>query len=320
MYPSKISEAEFIRLFESLGAAETARTLGINERAVYLRRKGIEERTGRSLVPPRNRIGPQTTRIASDHAARIHLKVHDGVVLVGSDAHIWPGPPSTAMRAFLKFAKDMAPDVIILNGDVVDLPQVSRHPPIGWERHPTVADEIEAAQKQLHKLELAARKSCKLIWTLGNHDARFETRLATVAPEYAKIHGVHLKDHFPAWSCCWSAWINDGDVVVKHRYKGGVHATRNNTLNAGRSIVTGHLHSAKVTPLTDYGGTRYGVDTGCLANPSHPAFIDYTEDSPKDWRSGFAVLTFHKGALLFPELATMFDDNHVQFRGTLVKV
>lgn len=309
------SDADFINLFEQHGAAETARRLGIGERRIHERRARLEPKIGRQLVPPSNR----TTRIGAEHAARLRFDIQDGVALVGSDAHIWPGPMTTAMRGFVKFCKELRPAIAVMNGDVMDLPQISRHPPIGWENHPTVADEIEAAQDQLHKIELAAPKSCKLVWTLGNHDARFETRLAIIAPEYARMNGFHLKDHFPAWSACWSVFIND-DVVIKHRWKGGTGATRANTLNAGKSMVTGHLHSSKVTPLTDYNGTRYGVDTGCLASPSHPAFTDYTEDSPKDWRSGFSVLTFHKGQLLMPELVQVWDEDHVQFRGKVIRV
>lgn len=309
------SDADFINLFEQHGAAETARRLGIGERRIHERRARLEPKIGRQLVPPSIR----TTRVGAEHAARLRFDIKNGVAIVGSDAHIWPGPMTTAMRAFVKFCKELSPQVVVMNGDVMDLPQISRHPPIGWESHPTVADEIEAAKEQLHNVELAAKRSCNLVWTLGNHDSRFETRLATIAPEYARMHGFHLKDHFPAWSACWSVWIND-DVVIKHRWKGGQGATRANALNAGKSMVTGHLHSSKVTPLSDYNGTRYGVDTGCLANPSHPAFTDYTEDSPKDWRSGFAVLTFHKGKLLMPELVQVWDDNHVQFRGKLHRV
>ena len=312
------SDADFIRLFEQLGARKLAQQLGCGERSIYRRREGLEVRAGRQIVAP-EQTGIQGTRIGAEHAARLRFDVRDGVVIVGSDAHIWPGSMTTAMRAFVKFCKEMKPAIAVLNGDVMDLPQISRHPPIGWEDHPTVADEIEAAQEQLHRIELATPKSCKLVWTLGNHDARFETRLATVAPEYARMHGFHLKDHFPAWAACWSVFVND-DVVIKHRWKGGIGATRANALNAGKSMVTGHLHSSKVTPLTDYNGTRYGVDTGCLASPSHPAFTDYTEDSPKDWRSGFAVLTFYKGKLLFPELVQTWDDDHVQFRGKIIRV
>jgi hypothetical protein len=108
--------------------------------------------------------------------------------------------------------------------------------------------------------------------------------------------------------------------VIKHRYKGGAHAPFNNTITAGVSIITGHLHSQKVSPFSDYNGTRYGVDTGCLADPYHDAFQDYTEDNPKDWRSGFCVLTFHDGCLLPPELVTKWDEHHVYFRGSLHEV
>ena len=259
-----------------------------------------------------------------DSAARLHLNIPNGIVLIGSDAHIWPGQPITAaMRAFIRFSSGAHLNApvkgIILNGDVVDLPQISRHPPIGWDHHPNVADELNAAQKQLALIEAAAPRGCPLTWTLGNHDARFETRLATVAPEYKGLAGFALKSYFPKWSACWSTWINN-DVVVKHRYKGGAHATHNNAVSSGKNIVTGHLHSAKVTPVTDYNGTRYGVDTGCLADPSARAFVDYTEDGPLNWRSAFGVLTFHKGKLLPPELVQVWDKKHVTFRGQIISV
>ncbi len=85
-------------------------------------------------------------------------------------------------------------------------------------------------------------------------------------------------------------------------------------------MISGHLHSAKVTPYTDYNGTRYGVDTGCLADPDARAFLDYSEDNAKNWRSGFCVLTFKDGQLLQPELVMVWNKNTVQFRGNLTKV
>lgn len=311
------SDADFVKLFEAAGPKATAKKLNVSVRAIHLRRNSIEQRYQRQVTSPRNGNG-SVTRHNIQHAARLHFDVLNGTVLVGSDAHLWPGPLTTAMRAFIKFAEELKPRLVILNGDVVDLPQVSRHPPIGWENHPTVADEIGAAQSALARIEDAAPRNAKLIWTLGNHCSRFETRLATVASEYARLHGFHLKDFFPRWQACWSAWIND--VVVKHRWKGGVHATHNNAVQSGKSMVTGHLHSQKVTPWTDYTGSRWGVDTGCLADPDAQAFVDYTEDGPKNWRSGFAVLTFTNGKLLPPELVTVWGKNEVVFRGKILKV
>ena len=309
-----ISDRDFINLFEKLGPHKLSRKIGCNIRSVYRRRHTLEKNIRRQITSPQS---PNSTRHNIEHAARLHFDVENGVVLIGSDAHIWPGPMTTAMRAFVKFCKDMKPKAVVMNGDVMDHPQISRHPPIGWEDHPTVEQEIKAAQEILTKIEDVGPS--KLYWGLGNHDARFETRLATIAPEFARVSGFRLKDHFPAWSGCWATWFND-DVVVTHRLSGGIGAVRNNVLRAGKSMVTGHLHSLKVTPFTDYNGTRYGVDSGCLADPRAEAFVQYTEDAPLDWRSGFVVLTFHKGKLLFPELVSVFDRNHVQFRGEVIKV
>ena len=249
---------------------------------------------------------------------RPELDIKEGVVIVGSDFHIWPGEESLSLRAFKKFCKDLEPRAVILNGDVLDFPAISRHPPIGWEQVPSPAEEIEAAQYHLHQILMASPKNARKLWLLGNHDARFETKLATIAREYKNIRGIHLSDHFPGFEKGWSCFINN-KVVVKHRFKGGIHGNFNNALYSGLSMVTGHLHSQKVTPFTDYNGTRYGVDTGCVAATDHKAFVDYTEDAPLNWRSGFVVLKFKGGRLMYPELVTPWDDRSVQYRGEIIR-
>lgn len=251
---------------------------------------------------------------------RRHLRIENGVVLVGSDAHYWPDLISTAHRAFVRFCKEMRPRAVVMNGDGFDGGSISRFPRIGWDSKPTVAQELQAVEERLTEIEEAARTK-ELYWPLGNHDSRFETHLAAHAPEYEGVQGFHLKDHFPLWRPCWSLWVND-DVVIKHRNKNGIHAPHNNTLWAGKTMVTGHLHSMKVMPISDYNGTRYGVDCGTLAQPYGPQFVDYTEDNPVSWRSGFAVLTFWKRILLMPELVQVLDEDRglVQFRGQVLSV
>lgn len=304
-------DAEFIAQFRELGAEKLARNNNMSPRRVHRRRRAIETKLGISLVA-------STTSTATEHPGVLSLAIKDGVVLVGSDAHIWPGPQSTAMRGFISFCKELRPKAVVMNGDVTDFPRISRHPPIGWTRTPTVQEEIEACVDQLDEIAKAAGRARKL-WPLGNHDARFETKIATVAPEFAKVAGTRLADHFPLWENCWRVDVND-DVVIKHRHKGGIHATHNSTLWAGKTTVTGHLHSLKVTPFTDYNGTRWGVDTGCLADVEARAFLDYTEANPLNWRSGFVVLTFRNGVLLWPETVTVVDKDHVQWRGDVVRV
>jgi hypothetical protein len=241
-----------------------------------------------------------------------------GRIIVFSDAHFYPDDETTAFRALLECIKEFKPEVIVCNGDAFDGASISRHPRIGWDSKPTVKQELEAVTYHLGEIEQASTFKSNLIWTLGNHDARFETFLAANAPQYEGVQGYSLKDFFPNWKPCWSFWVND-HTVIKHRWKGGFGAGRANTLNAGVNMVTGHTHNMAVQPITDYKGTRYGVQTGMLANPNGDQFVDYTEDGVKDWRSGFAMLTIDRGQLLMPELVQVWDEEkgEVQFRGKI---
>lgn len=311
-----LTDEAFVGMFERMGGNAMARDLGMNLRALYRRRERLEKKLNRSIVAPDELQGKRVA--TDDHPARQLLDIRNGIVLVGSDAHYWPEVVSTAHRAFVRFAEELRPKAIVMNGDALDGCTISRHPPIGWEGRPTLVAEVEATKTRLAEIRDAC-PSAKRIWTLGNHDGRFETRLATVAPEYARLHGVHLKDHFPEWTPAWSAWINN-NVVIKHRFKGGIHATHNNTVTAGKTLVTGHLHSLKVTPFTDYNGTRYGVDCGTMAEPYGPQFNDYMEDNPRNWRQGFVVLTFKDGRLLWPEVVHVLDSDTVEFRGNIYTV
>jgi hypothetical protein len=318
---TKCPDSEFIDAVQTLGMQGAARALGYDVSALHKRRRTLEKRYGKMIKVPHSPTGPGSpTKDIDDHPARRHIKLTDGNILIGSDSHYWPGIISTAHRAFVHFNQKYKPKFVIKNGDELDFPRISRHAPIQWEEQPSVVSEIETAVDRLHEIS-EANKNAEYYWPLGNHDARYETKLATVAPEYARVKGLHLKDHFPRWKPCWSVWVND-DVVVKHRWKGGVHAVYNNTVYAGKTMITGHLHSPKVTPFTDYNGTRFGVDCGTMADPFGPQFEGYMEDSPRNWVSAFLMLTFCNGRLLWPEHVHVIDEKKglVTFRGEIIKV
>jgi hypothetical protein len=255
----------------------------------------------------------------TEYPGRLTLDIENGLVLIASDAHYWPGVVSAAHRAFVRAIKEFKPTAVIMNGDAFDGASISRHAPGQWEERPSVFQELEACRARLGEIEDAAGDA-PLLWPLGNHDARLESRLATVAPEFAGVHGVHLKDHFPRWAPCWSVEIN-GHTMVKHRWKSGAHGVHNNTVNAGVSIITGHDHGLRVSPFTDYRGTRYGVSTGTLAPVWGPQFT-YTEDNPRSWRGGFIFASFCDGDLMWPEPCWVVDEQRgkVGFRNKVYYV
>jgi hypothetical protein len=312
------SDQEFIELWNTHESGSAmAKALGMDLRNILRRKNNIEARYGQQLKSKNNKV-----QTITNNSARKELGIENGVVLVFSDAHFWPGIHTTAYKGLLWAIKEFQPKAVIANGDIFDGASVSRFDRHGYDSTPSVVQELKACEIALGEIEDTAKKArhnVKLVWTLGNHDARFENRLAANAPQYEQVKGFSLKDHFSAWEPCWSCWPTD-DVVVKHRWKGGVHATHANASASGKTMVTGHLHSLKVTPYADYNGNRFGVDTGTLAEPDGPQFMNYLEDSPTNWRSGFAVLTFHNGRLLWPELVHKWADGQVEFRGRVIDV
>lgn len=241
----------------------------------------------------------------------IHETLKDGFVLCFSDAHLWFEEKSRAHEALLVAARKLKPAIVCANGDVLDGARISRHDPSGLDPTPTLADELHVSKKHMAEIKRET-KSAKHYFQMGNHDNRLSRYLAIHAPEMDGVDGSRLDHHILGWTFCMSLTIND-DTVIKHAFRGGIHATWNNTLHDGRTIVTGHLHAQMVRPFTDARGTRYGFDLGCLADPSWPQF-NYTIANTKNWRSGFGVLEFKDGKLLPPMMATVLDDGSVNLQ------
>lgn len=315
-----LTDEQFIAVWQQCKGSPVlvSRALGITERAVYLRRAALAEKGLVLSTIPSVKRGNNVWKADDEgraYARQIDLSLDTGHVIVFSDAHWWPNQPKTlANEAMLILIEELKPIAVINNGDAFDGARVSRHAPLGWSKLPSVREELEIVEDRLAEIEERLPKGCHKIWNVGNHDARLDRALVQNAPEFEGAV-QRLEDRFDRWDFAWSTKIN-GNVMVKHRYHNGIHATYNNTLKAGLSIVTGHLHRLAVTPWGDYNGRRYGVDTGTLSDPLAPQF-DYAENNPSPHTSGFAVLKFVDGKLLPPELCEVID-NKAYFRGELV--
>ena len=325
-----VSDDDFVKIWNSsLNATEVAQRLGMNVRSVFSRRRSIEHRLGitlKSASVGQPSIELKKIQQTSGHVRR-GMDVHKGRILVFSDAHFQPNEVTTAYKALLAMIKHFKGELvaIVANGDMFDGSQNSSHKRIQWSQTPTVKEELEACQEFMGGIENAASKNTQLIWCLGNHDARFETFLSNSgATSYEGIQGFSLKDHFPMWKSCWSFYVNE-DTCIKHRWKGGFGATRANALQSGINYICGHTHNLSTFPVTDLSpafnmGTRWGVQTGTLADIHSEAFVHYTEDAPVDWRSGFVLLSFENGRMLMPEMIMVCGEDEFEFRGCINKV
>jgi predicted phosphodiesterase len=301
---SRIPDDEFIKTWNELKSpSKVSKALNITIRAVHVRRRNMELKYRIRLESDAKQAHDYYVR---DHMSRMDVEMQNGVIFVASDAHYWPDEISEAHKAFVRLIKKMKPDVIVMNGDAFDGATISRYAKTGFPTHaiPNVKQELEAVSDRLGEIEKVAGNA-KLVFTIGNHDQRFEAKLANVAPEFEGVRGFSLKEHFPRWLFCMSMFVNR-NLMIKHRYHNGIHATFNNPMKSGVSMVTGHLHRLQATIVSDYNGTRWGVDTGTLSD-TEGDHMSYGEDNPKNHCSGFAVLTVVDGRLIQPEFCAVLD-------------
>lgn len=320
----RVSDGEFIAAWEATNGSPTqvSKALGLNVRNVYSRRDSM---MARGVTLKSGTGEAQSTPVTLwTYPKQVQRDIDNGVAIVGSDAHIWPGADTTAFKALLEVTSSLAGKVKLLeaNGDWLDGARTNRHEPFGWCERPNAKQELDCVTDALHRWRMAskpARSGAANVYTVGNHELNFERRLAVDAKDFQGLPGLRLADHFQEWDLAWSCWVNRTaahPVMIKHRQAGGVHAGYNNTLKGGVTMVTGHTHNLEVKPWGDYRGRRYGVQTGCLAEPGGPQF-EYAENGASPACSGFAVLTFKDGRLLPPELCEVIEGRAL-WRGEVV--
>ena len=320
-----MTDDEFIAAWHAgrFSPTEVARLTGTSERNIYSRRNVLRDK-GIILPSVQGGVSDGAAKAAWTYPKQINMDIDTGVVIVGSDAHIWPGKRTTAMKAMMLVTADLSQHVKLLsaNGDWLDGARTNRHDPHGWNVRPTVKEEVQCVTDALHDWSVSAkiaRSKARRIYKVGNHELNYERHLATKAKDFEGMPGMRLADNFPDWEFCWSTFVNrktSRPVMIKHRHAGGIHAGYNNTVKSGTTIVTGHTHLLEVKPWGDYRGRRYGVQTGCLAEHDGPQF-EYAENGPSPACSGFAVLTFKDGLLLPPELCEVIEGK-AYFRGQVV--
>jgi hypothetical protein len=305
---TQITGPEFERIWKECQSSPSlvAQRLGKSVRNILTKRDRLEEQG--YILPTLART--PSARIQAEKFGT-HIQAHaytpmaketvkGGTAIVFGDAHYWPGERSLAHEALCILSKRLGPKLIIGNGDLFDGAGISRHDVLGWQKLPTVAQELDAVRTSLDQIKRACPKA-RTRSTVGNHDSRFDRRLATETPQFQEIHGMRLEDHLKDWPMSYAVLINEDidPVFVTHNVKGGIHATWNNTASTGCHVVTGHLHDQNERTRSFLFKEAVGIDHGCLADVDHEAF-SYRMGRPSNWRSGFVVLSFDSQGRLFP--------------------
>jgi len=218
-------------------------------------------------------------------------------VLILSDIHI-PYHDTPALKCALKYGDEIKPDLILLNGDVVDFYTISRYETDPEERD--LKGEIEAVRQFFDHIRARFRKS-RIVFKLGNHDERWWPFIWRKCPELLGIDALSLPSLLHADKHGIEV-IGDqriimlGKLPVLHGHElpkgltNPVNPARGVFMRALDRALIGHHHrTSEHTETTMMERTITCWSTGCLCE-LHPAYARINR-----WNHGFANVRIAAG-------------------------
>jgi len=192
--------------------------------------------------------------------------------LILSDIHV-PYHDQAALAVALAYAKDYGPDIIVLNGDIIDFYGASsyRQDPI---RIDTLQDELTEGKALLKKIR-DEHPNAEIYYIEGNHETRLKRFLLDKAPALACLSClsfdelIGLKEHEIKF-IDYGQSIQLGDLEVTHGEivrKGAGMSAKAHSDKSGASILIGHCFDEKTEILTNEGWKNYNqiTDTEIVA-------------------------------------------------------
>lgn len=222
----------------------------------------------------------------------LELELKDGNILVASDIH-FPYQDDTAITAFIDYAAVMQPEVIVLNGDLLDFYKLSRFSKDPSGKNP--AEEIEMVREFLANLRSKV-PDAKIYYVIGNHETRLEKYVLDNAPQIAclidNVFEIVKTENYKVVGCS-SLTVNDM-FVFKHGNrlgpKSGLSAIKELESHY-LSGATGHTHRLARFSTRKSGRRFIWLETGCLCDLNPEYMIN------ADWEQGFGEIMFRSGKL-----------------------
>ena len=220
-----------------------------------------------------------------------NVKLKDGKVFVASDLH-FPYQDNKAIECFLKEVEDKKPDMVVLNGDLLDFYRLSRFTKDPSGKDP--AEEIEMCREFLHRLRSIT--DVPIYYTIGNHETRLEKYILDQAPMIAclmdNVFQVIKTEDIGVIGC--SRFTINDNFVFEH----GTRLGSKTGLSAIKELeahylsgATGHTHRLARYSTRKAGRRFIWLETGCLCDLSPEYMID------PHWEQGFGIVEFKSGRL-----------------------
>lgn len=213
-------------------------------------------------------------------------------ILIMSDIHL-PYHNIEAVTKAMIYGKDRKPDLLLLNGDIMDFYGISR-----FEKDPrkrSFSSELEMGRKLLEVLRREF-DGVPIVYKIGNHEARYESFLRLKAPELLGISEFQLDNllrfgEYGVQLVTDDRIIKAGKLSILHGHEFGrsifspVNPARGAYMRSKENVIVGHHHQTSSHMEKSLNGDVVGAwSTGCLCE-MHPAFARINK-----WNHGFAFV------------------------------
>lgn len=209
-----------------------------------------------------------------------------------ADIH-FPYQDNNALTIAIDFLKKEKPEIIILNGDILDCYSLSSFIQDPAKRR--MKEEIAIVKNFLSVLRKTF-PSTRIIFKEGNHEFRHKSFLARKAPEILGIEEFRL-DRILDLAAFKIEWIDNkrlievGKMTIVHGHEFGrgifapVNPARGFYMKAKKSILGGHHHQVSSHSAKTINGHQHvAYSIGCLCDIT-PEYAPINE-----WSHGFALI------------------------------
>lgn len=227
-------------------------------------------------------------------ADRVPAKIY----FIFNDIHV-PDQNKPLVDAACELLRDIKPHGIVLNGDILDLPEVSRHN-AGSVAHlegKRLAHTWTAGNKLLDQFDAAAGPRCKEKHFIeGNHEHRWQRWIESgdnvvFADDEATSlkYRLRLQQRGYVYHSGYpDAHVRIGKLLVTHGQWSGKYPAARHLERYQISVLVGHTHTDQTYHASTWEGQRGAYCNGHMADEDSDAMA--YAPKPRAWIQGFSVV------------------------------
>jgi metallophosphoesterase superfamily enzyme len=208
-----------------------------------------------------------------------------------SDVH-YPFEDSYAIQICKAYLKDYKPDMIVMNGDMVDFYSVSKYEK-DPERKLDLQQEIDYSVEKLEEW-VYEFPDTEFVYLEGNHEQRLKRFLKSNASALLSMRTLDIEKNLNLKSI-GIQWVGSeteyqiGNLLFTHGHKARRHAgttARGHFEDFGCSVIVGHIHRLAVGYKRNKNGNHVMIENGTLCD------LDVEYCKFPDWQHGFCTIDF----------------------------